>query len=111
MTARPSRRAARPAGPVTATTDQLTGMWTPAATDPTGAAGRPEATTPPTGASSTTVGGPPVRTRPGGATRASRRVTTQPAPGSDPSPTPEPARHGDGENDDRLLRDRPPHWG
>ncbi|MGN8049675.1 hypothetical protein ACTJKO_08270 [Curtobacterium sp. 22159] len=48
--------------------------------------------------------------RPGGAVRARRRVTTQPVPGSDPAPAPEPARHREGENDDQLRRDVPPHW-
>ena len=52
---------------------------------------------------------PPVRSA--GTARVRRRVTTQPVPGSDPAPAPEPPRHGDGENDQRLLRERPPHWG
>jgi len=93
------RRASRPAGPVTPGTDQLVGSWT-RADDATSAA-------------------PPVRPatdaddagdRPGGAVRRRRRVTTQPVPGSDPAPSPEPARHRDGENDAQLLRDVPPHW-
>lgn len=43
--------------------------------------------------------------------RHRRRVQTEPVPGSDPNPTPEPARHADDENDERLKRDKPPHWG
>lgn len=42
--------------------------------------------------------------------RRRRRVTTQPVPGYDPAAPPEPARHRDGENDDQLRRDVPPHW-
>lgn len=42
--------------------------------------------------------------------RRPRRVTTQAVPGYDPAPPPEPARHRDGENDDQLRRDVPPHW-
>ncbi|GAA1493640.1 hypothetical protein [Curtobacterium herbarum] len=107
MTARPVRRAARPAGPVTSTTERLTGAWTP------------EATTPRTGGAHPTAAEPPVPqgvadTAPEpsvGVVRSGRRVTTRPVPGSDPTPSPEPARHTSGENDDRLLRDRPPHWG
>lgn len=40
-----------------------------------------------------------------------RRVTTEPVPGSDPNPAPEPPRHREGENDAELRRDVPPHWG
>ena len=40
-----------------------------------------------------------------------RRVTTEPPPGSDPAPAPEPPRHASTENDDQLKRDKPPHWG
>jgi hypothetical protein len=43
--------------------------------------------------------------------RAHRRVTTQGAPGTDPTPQPEPSRHAEGENDERLKADKPPHWG
>jgi len=43
--------------------------------------------------------------------RKHRRVTTEPVPGSDPSPAPEPPRTSGTENDDRLKRDVPPHWG
>jgi hypothetical protein len=43
--------------------------------------------------------------------RVRRRVTTAPVPGSDPTPLPEPARHAQGENDEQLKRDKPPHWG
>ncbi len=95
-----SRRASRAAGPVTPGTDQLVGTWTRA--------------------DDAAEGAPPVRPatpadtdgpdRPGGTGRRHRRVTTQPVPGSDPSPAPEPARHRDGENDAQLLRDVPPHW-
>jgi hypothetical protein len=42
--------------------------------------------------------------------RRSRRVTTEVPAGSDPSPAPEPPRHASTENDDRLKRDKPPHW-
>jgi hypothetical protein len=38
-------------------------------------------------------------------------VTTEPVPGSDPSPPKEPKRHAEGENDERLRADKPPHWG
>lgn len=34
-----------------------------------------------------------------------------PVPGADPSPPGEPQRHGEGENDERLRVDKPPHWG
>ena len=44
--------------------------------------------------------------RPGG-----RRVVTDPVPGSDPAPAPEPPRHSSGENDRQLREDVPPHWG
>lgn len=40
-----------------------------------------------------------------------RRVTTEPVPGSDPNPAPEPPRHAPDENDERLRDDKPPHWG
>jgi len=43
--------------------------------------------------------------------RVRRRVTTEPVPGYDPSGVPEPPRHAEGENDERLKRDKPPHWG
>jgi len=43
--------------------------------------------------------------------RKHRRVTTQPVPGTDPNPTPEPARSTGTENDARLKQDVPPHWG
>ncbi len=95
----PSRRASRPAGPVTPETDQLVGTWA-RADDASSAV-------------------PPVRSasperdtddRPGGATRRRRRVTTQSVPGYEPAAPPEPARHRDGENDDQLRRDVPPHW-
>lgn len=43
--------------------------------------------------------------------RKNRRVSTRAVPGSDPSPQPEPRRHADNENDDRLKADKPPHWG
>ena len=49
---------------------------------------------------------PLVVRRPGG-----RRVTTDPVPGSDPTPAPEPDRQGSSENDQRLRADVPPHWG
>ena len=40
-----------------------------------------------------------------------RRASTQPPAGSDPTPSPEPARHATNENDEQLRRDKPPHWG
>ena len=40
-----------------------------------------------------------------------RRASTQPPSGSDPTPSPEPARHAANENDEQLRRDKPPHWG
>jgi hypothetical protein len=40
-----------------------------------------------------------------------RRVTTEPVPGSDPNPAPEPPRGSGTENDERLKADKPPHWG
>lgn len=43
--------------------------------------------------------------------RKHRRVSTELVPGSDPTPQPEPRRHADHENDDRLKADKPPHWG
>lgn len=45
------------------------------------------------------------------APRIRRRVTTEPVPGTDPHPDPEPRRHASGENDEQLKRDVPPHWG
>ncbi len=99
---------------MTPETDQLVGSWTraddaaqvvppvrPAATagDTTDVATTDDATT-----VDATTG------RPEGPARRTRRVTTQPVPGSDPAPAPEPARHRDGENDAQLLRDVPPHW-
>jgi hypothetical protein len=43
--------------------------------------------------------------------RRSRRATTPPPEGSDPTPEPEPGRHSAAENDEQLKRDKPPHWG
>lgn len=43
--------------------------------------------------------------------RRVRRVRTDAPPGSDPHPAGEPARHRAGENDERLRRDAPPHYG
>jgi hypothetical protein len=43
--------------------------------------------------------------------RGGRRVSTDPVPGSDPAPAPEPPRHASGENDRQLRDDVPPHWG
>jgi hypothetical protein len=42
--------------------------------------------------------------------RLPRRATTQPVPGSDPRPAPEPDRHTLTENDDRLKAEKPPHY-
>jgi hypothetical protein len=42
--------------------------------------------------------------------RKHRRVTTPPPPGSDPTPLEEPDRHAEGENDQRLREDKPPHY-
>ncbi|MBM7802843.1 hypothetical protein JOE58_002094 [Curtobacterium luteum] len=95
-----SRRASRPAGPVTPGTDQLVGAWTRA--DDVSAAAppvRPAATA-----------DDATDEQPGGTPRRRRRVTTQPVPGYDPAAPPEPARHRDGENDEQLRRDVPPHW-
>jgi len=39
-----------------------------------------------------------------------RRVTTEPPPGSDPTPQPEEPRGSGTENDARLKADKPPHW-
>ncbi len=94
-----SRRASRAAGPVTPETDQLVGSWT-RADEATGSA--PPVRQP--------TDDDPASARSGGTVRRRRRVTTQPVPGSDPAPAPEPARHRDGENDAQLLRDVPPHW-
>lgn len=54
---------------------------------------------------------PPASADPAPRRRARRRVTTEPAPGSDPTPQKEPPRHSEHENDERLKRDTPPHWG
>jgi len=43
--------------------------------------------------------------------RKHRRVTTEPVPGTDPNPAPEPPRGTGTENDARLKQDVPPHWG
>lgn len=94
-----SRRASRAAGPVTPETDQLVGTWT--RVDDAAQVVPPVRPTTPADATTDRTGGAP---------RRSRRVTTQPVPGSDPTPAPEPARHRDGENDAQLLRDVPPHW-
>ena len=48
---------------------------------------------------------------PGSRPRHRRRVTTKPPAGSDPTPEPEKRRHAASENDDKLKRDKPPHWG
>jgi hypothetical protein len=37
-------------------------------------------------------------------------VTTEPPPGSDPNPAPEPPRHAKTENDERMRREKPPHY-
>jgi hypothetical protein len=42
--------------------------------------------------------------------RRHRRVRTEPVPGSDPTPMPEPPRHASDENDARLNADKPPHY-
>ena len=42
--------------------------------------------------------------------RRNRRVTTEPPPGSDPTPQPEPERSTGTENDDRMRREKPPHY-
>lgn len=94
-----SRRAHRPAGPVTPDTDQLVGTWT-----------RADDAAEPVPPVRPATDGPETADRPGGTARRRRRVTTQPVPGSDPAPAPEPPRHRAGENDDQLRRDVPPHW-
>jgi hypothetical protein len=42
--------------------------------------------------------------------RGSRRVTTPPPEGSDPSPLPEPSRSNGRENDERMRAEKPPHY-
>jgi hypothetical protein len=42
--------------------------------------------------------------------RRSRRVTTDPPPGTDPNPASEPDRHELTENDARLKAEKPPHY-
>ena len=49
----------------------------------------------------------PTPTRPA---RHRRRVTTEPAPGVDPTPSSEPPRHELTENDQRLRDEKPPHY-
>ncbi|QCR44497.1 hypothetical protein C1N91_14215 [Curtobacterium sp. SGAir0471] len=98
---------------MTPETDQLVGTWTRAddaapVVPPVRPASSPDAATDADTGPDGSADGSAVR--PGGTARRSRRVTTQPVPGSDPSPAPEPARHRDGENDAQLLRDVPPHW-
>ncbi|WP_166868025.1 MULTISPECIES: hypothetical protein [unclassified Salinibacterium] len=44
------------------------------------------------------------------ARRPHRRVTTPPPAGSDPSPLPEPPRLPSGDNDERMRREKPPHY-
>jgi hypothetical protein len=39
-----------------------------------------------------------------------RRATTEPVPGTDPSPAPEADRHTLTENDARLKAEKPPHY-
>ncbi|GAA4267600.1 hypothetical protein [Frondihabitans peucedani] len=48
---------------------------------------------------------------PRGRRRPGRRVTTEPAPGSDPTPAPIDRRRDTHDNDARLKADKPPHWG
>ncbi|ROQ38642.1 hypothetical protein EDF46_2283 [Frondihabitans sp. PhB188] len=45
-----------------------------------------------------------------GLRRRGRRVTTQPAPGTDPTPAPSDRRVDSSANDERLKADKPPHW-
>ena len=43
--------------------------------------------------------------------RPPRRRAQSPAPeGTDPQPEREPERHQDGDNDERLLGEKPPHY-
>ncbi|NIJ04966.1 hypothetical protein [Frigoribacterium faeni] len=70
---------------------------------PAGGAGRPD----PAGPVVETVASAPLVVR----RRGGRRVSTDPVPGSDPAPAPEPPRHSSGENDRQLRADVPPHWG
>jgi hypothetical protein len=37
-------------------------------------------------------------------------VRTEPPAGTDPEPTGEPERHAEGENDERLRGEKPPHY-
>ena len=39
-----------------------------------------------------------------------RRARTAAPPGTDPAPAPEAPRHRDADNDDRLRREKPPHY-
>ena len=39
-----------------------------------------------------------------------KRVTTEPPPGVDPTPSSEPPRHALTENDQRLRDEKPPHY-
>ena len=60
-------------------------------------------TTPQVAAVSATPQVPVIRKGP-------RRATTEPVPGTDPSPAPEAARHTLTENDARLKAEKPPHY-
>lgn len=42
--------------------------------------------------------------------RRSRRATTPPPAGSDPTPLPEPPRSSGTENDERMRAEKPPHY-
>jgi hypothetical protein len=48
--------------------------------------------------------------RPAGRPRHRKRVTTDAPPGTDPTPSSEPPRHAQDENDQRLREDKPPHY-
>lgn len=53
---------------------------------------------------------PETDATPAPARRRNRRVTTPPPPGSDPTPAPEPPRLPRGDNDERMRREKPPHY-
>ena len=42
--------------------------------------------------------------------RRRRRVRTDPPPGTDAQPVAEPERYDEGENDERLRGEKPPHY-
>ena len=57
------------------------------------------------------AGSPDVTDAPARHRKKHARVRTDPVPGTDPNPAPEPPRSTGTENDARLKQDVPPHWG